>query len=262
MTRARALKAVIRSRIAKTGERYTTARRHVLKELAPPLAPVVRSRQPTSAPAPVAASPVKAKGGLSDAKAREKTGHGLDHWFSVLDRFGGAEKGHTAMARHLYDDHAVPGWYSQGITVAYERTRGLRDVNQRCDGEYEVSVSKVVPATTQEIVRALTEPSRRKRWTTEVEPTLVKALAAALARPGAKGVVVRPDNLGTLRYKWGETSVQIYIAPKPGGKVSVVATNGKLADAAMVEARRAIWRKALAGLARMYPPARPGHRRL
>jgi hypothetical protein len=175
----------------------------------------------------------------------------------VLDAFGGAAKGHTAMARHLYGDHGVPGWHAQGITVAYERARGVRDVNQRCDGEYEVSVSKVVHATTQDVVRAIAEPSRRRRWTGQVDPALVHALGAALARPGAKGVVVRPDNLGTLRYKWGETSVQLYIAPKPGGKVSVVATNGKLADPAMVEARRAIWRKALDSLAGMYSPARP-----
>jgi hypothetical protein len=33
MTRAAALKKVIRARAAKTGERYTTARRHVLNEL-------------------------------------------------------------------------------------------------------------------------------------------------------------------------------------------------------------------------------------
>src|SRR5918995_5740301 len=33
MTRARALKQVIRARSAKTGERYTTARRHILREL-------------------------------------------------------------------------------------------------------------------------------------------------------------------------------------------------------------------------------------
>ena len=33
MTRARALKQVIRARAAKTGERYTTARRHILREL-------------------------------------------------------------------------------------------------------------------------------------------------------------------------------------------------------------------------------------
>ena len=64
------------------------------------------------------------RGSVTDEKAREKTGHGLDHWFAVLDRFGGVEKGHSASARHLYDDHGVPGWYAQGITVAYERARG------------------------------------------------------------------------------------------------------------------------------------------
>ena len=66
----------------------------------------------------------------------------------MLDRFGGATKGHTALARHLYDEHGVPGWYCQGITVAYERARGARAQNQRCDGAFEVSVSKVMTATT------------------------------------------------------------------------------------------------------------------
>ncbi|HEX7779978.1 MAG TPA: hypothetical protein VF424_12085 [Vicinamibacterales bacterium] len=66
--------------------------------------------------------------------SRAKTGRGLDHWFEVLDRFGAVEKGHTAAARHLYDAHGVDGWYAQGITVAYERARGVRGVNQRRDG--------------------------------------------------------------------------------------------------------------------------------
>ena len=46
MTRARALKQVIRARAAKTGERYTTARRHVSSTSRPP---PLRSRRPPSA---------------------------------------------------------------------------------------------------------------------------------------------------------------------------------------------------------------------
>ena len=244
MTRARALKTAIRARVAKTGERYTTARRHVLRDL---------SRPEVAAP-PAPAPAAKARGGLSDAKTREKTGHGLDHWFAVLDRFGGPEKGHTALARHLYDAHGVPGWYSQGITVAYERGRGVRDVNQRCDGEYEVSVSKVVNAPAADVVRALSEPRLRRRWSGGTDAGLVKALSTALDGTGGKGIVVRPDGLGRFRYKWGATTVQLYLIPKPG-KVSVVATNSKLADAAMVVARRATWRAALEGLATMFPAA-------
>ena len=252
MTRARALKQVIRARAARTGERYTTARRHVLTELNTRANPAARYPAPAAviAPAPKPAPAATVKGGLSDAKAREKTGHGLDHWFAVLDRFGGVEKGHTASARHLYDAHEVPGWYAQGITVAYERARGVRVANQRCDGEYEVSVTKMIPAKAGEVIKAITDARLRKRWTAGVDADLAKALAAGLADPKSKGVVVRPDGLGRFRYKWGGTIVQLYLVPKAGGKVSFVVTNSKLADGGMVESRRASWRGAIDALAR------------
>jgi len=253
MTRARALKQAIRARAAKTGERYTTARRHVLNELRPRPEPIVRIAKP-SKPVPAAARSTagSSKGGVSDATSRAKTGHGLDHWFDVLDRFGGAAKGHTALARHLYEDHSVPGWHSQGITVAYERARGVRAVNQRCDGEFEVSVSKVIAGKTADVVRALTDRRRRTRWVKGVDRPLVKALSTAVDSPTSKGVVVRPDGQGRFRYKWGGTTVQLYLLPKPGGKVSVVVTNSKLSESAMVEERRALWRTALDALSKSF----------
>jgi hypothetical protein len=115
MTRERALKKIIRARAAKTGERYTTARRHVLATMA------VSKKEPI---------PRERRSPVSDSRIVEKTGHGLDYWFVVLDRFGGPGKGHTALARHLYDEHQVPGWHAQGITTAYERARGVRVVNR------------------------------------------------------------------------------------------------------------------------------------
>ena len=175
----------------------------------------------------------------------------------MLDRFGGAGKGHTALARHLYDDHSVAGWYSQGITVAYERARGARAVNQRCDGEYEVSVSKVVNATTGDVVKALTDGRLRKRWVEGVDAPLVKALAAALTSAASKGVVVRGDGQGRYRYKWGDTTVQLYLVPKAGDKVSLVVTNSKLADGATVETRRAQWRAAVNALAQLFARTEP-----
>jgi len=75
MTRARALKQIIRARAEKTGERYTTARRHVLNTLAP-AARTARLAMPEKASA---APPPATKGSITDEKSREKTGHGLDH---------------------------------------------------------------------------------------------------------------------------------------------------------------------------------------
>jgi hypothetical protein len=241
MTRAAALKKIIRARAAKTGERYTTARRHVLNE---------RQKQAAAphgdAPRPPTAS--ASRGSVSDATSLEKTGHRLAHWFDVLDRFGAVEKGHTAAARHLNESHQVAGWYAQGITVAYERARGVRALNQRGDGAYEVSVSKVVAGSAADVIAAFTAGSRR-RWMKGVDSQLLKALAAALDAPGSKGFVLRPDGQGRFRYKWDGTTVQFYLLPKKGGKLSVVVTNTGLPGAAQVDERRTQWRTTLNALA-------------
>ena len=239
MTRARALKQVIRARAAKTGERYTTARRHVLNSLQ--LVP------PAEKPAAAARATTKRAGLPSEQKFIAKTGHGFDHWFAVLDRFDAVKKGHTAAARHLYETHGVDGWYAQGITVAYERARGVRDVNQRCDGAYEVSVSKTLAGNAVAVIKVLTNPRQRAKLKV-LDAGLVPALGAALKAPKSKGFIVRPDGLGRYRYKWGDTIVQFYMVPK-AGKVSVVVTNSQLADNAMVERRRGMWREMLNSLA-------------
>ena len=244
MTRARALKQAIRTRAARTGERYTTARRHVLAGL------TAQFPAPTDTPAAPPASPPRAKRSstISETKLAERTGHGFDHWFGVLDRFDAVKQGHTAAARHLHDAHGVDGWYAQGITVAYERARGVRAMNQRCDGAFEVSVSKVITGDVPSIIRRMTNRRLRSRLTSS-EPGLVPALGAALDAPASKGFVVRPDGLGRFRYKWDRTTVQMYLTPKPGGKVSVVVTNMQLASSDMVEERRQAWRELLGSLA-------------
>ena len=190
-----------------------------------------------------------AKGSVSDAKSREKTGHGLDHWFAVLDRFGAVERGHSASARHLFDAHNVDGWYAQGITVAYERARGVRAVNQRGDGEFEVSVSKVITADTATLIKAFTDPRRRRQWIGGADRALAKALSTAVADKASKGFVVRPDGQARFRYKWDGTTVQFYLLPKAGEKVSLVVQHTKLAGARAVDERRAQWKEAFGALA-------------
>jgi hypothetical protein len=241
MTRARALKQVIRARAAKTGERYTTARRHILRELNlnQPAQPVAKE-----ATKPVAAASIK--GGLSDAKAIEKTGHDLAHWFAVLDRFGAIEKGHTKSAEHLYSEYGVPGWYCQGITVAYARARGKRVLNQKCDGSFEVSVSKVIAATPRQLIKTLKNSSQ---WRDGVDDDLVKALDKATKDKKAKGFIIRPDGLARFRYKWGDTTVQFYMDPKGPAKTSFGVQHIKLEGAEAVEAYRARWKAAFAAIA-------------
>lgn len=241
MTRARALKKVIRARAAKTGERYTTARRHILRELHQATGEAAARRKVETRPA--------AKPTMSDASFVKKTGHDLAYWFAVLDKFGAVDKGHTAAARHLYTDHKVDGWYAQGITVSYERARGVRKVNQRSDGAFEVSASKVITASTKQLVKAFKDAHERDRWIGDVNPQLADALVKGLADKKSKGIVVRPDGLVRFRYQWGDTTVQLYMAPKAGGKFIVTVQHMKLADSDAVEKYRGQWRTALSALA-------------
>ena len=251
MTQARKLKKDIRARAKKTGESYAAARRQILALRSK------RSRQ-SGAPTPIRSVPPSpgssagrgALGGVSDLNCRERTGHGLDHWFAVLDAFGAAQKGHTDAARHLRQDHGVPAWHSQGITVAYERAKGLRDINQSSSGRFQVSVSRVVPAGVPQVIRALASAEGRRRWLAEADPGLTRALRAALQGPKRSELAVRPKGDARLRLRWGASSVEIRIDPRPGGKSSIVADNSNLPEPRLIEVRREAWKTALDALRR------------
>jgi hypothetical protein len=217
MTHAKKLKKEIRARASKTGESYTAARKHVLAARAAPIQPRARARSV-----------------LGEASAVKATGRGFDHWFAVLDAFGAPAKGHTASAAHLQEDHGVRGWHAQMITVAYERTRGLRSPNQSCTGEFQVGVSKAVASTVDDIVAAM----RGRGWLDGADPELARAY------PDPAPWTVNRAGGAKLRFRWGEGAVEIRVTPKKNG-ATVVADTLKLADAAQVERRRSQWRAAL-----------------
>jgi hypothetical protein len=243
MTQANKLKQTIRARARKTGESYTAARLQVLKarQRRAPAAPVADD------PKPAPRAPRMAeRGTLSPANVIAKTGHDLDHWFAVLDTFG-ATRGHTALARHLALDHGVPGWYAQGITVTYERERGLRAVNQASDG-FQVSVTKSMATSVEDVTEALRSRTFRTRWLKASDSGLAQALAAGIEKPRGKGLFVRADGSAGLRFPWDGTTVEFRITPKPKGGISLATANTKLADAKQVEDRRARWRAVLDAL--------------
>jgi hypothetical protein len=77
----------------------------------------------------------------SDEVIRANTGRAWDEWFAVLDAWGAVERPHPEIARWVNQEHGVPGWWAQGVTVAYEQARGLRAPGQRRGGQFEVDAS-------------------------------------------------------------------------------------------------------------------------
>ena len=233
MTQAKKLKKQIRARARKTGESYTAARRLVLQQ----------KTRPAAAP-PATLVPDTLRRG--EARLVERTGHGWDHWFARLDAYDAAAKGHTATARHVAVDHGVDGWHAQQITVQYERARGLRGTNQRMSGEYEVSVSKMLPAPVDKVVKALRDSRARSAWAGSLDPELRHALGKVV-----KGLRERERGNARLRIKTpGGVTVALYLDPKPDGRSLLVAQNLKLRSVGDVDRQRKTWKQALAELAK------------
>jgi hypothetical protein len=93
--------------------------------------------------------------GVGDEAVREATGRDRAEWFALLDQAGAATWAHGAIAAWLGSEHGVDGWWSQGITVAYEQARGIREPGQRRDGRFEASVSRTVSLGPADALRAL-----------------------------------------------------------------------------------------------------------
>jgi len=248
MTQQKKLKRAVRARARKTGESYAAARRHVVTAKPATARRIGTPPATTAALSPVPRAAAKTPSPKGEAGVIKKTGHGYDHWFAVLDAFGAPAKGHTASAAHLYNDHGVPGWHCQMIAVEYERARGLRAKNQSCAGDFQVSVSRIVPASVADVADALRAAPRRAAWLKGADPALARALEAALTGPEAREVKVRKTAAAALRYPWDAGTVQIYLLGKPDGRTSVVADMTKLNGPDEVEQRRAQWKTALEGL--------------
>ena len=90
---------------------------------------------------------------MTEAGITAKTGKGWDYWFKALDKAGAAKLDHKGIVAILNRKMKVGPWWGQMIAVSYERARGIRAVNQKRDGEFSVSVTKVMPVGLSEAVR-------------------------------------------------------------------------------------------------------------
>ncbi|MGC5617588.1 DUF4287 domain-containing protein [Georgenia sp. Z1491] len=173
---------------------------------------------------------------VSDEKVREATGRAREEWFALLDDAGATDWDHTRTATWLREEHGVDGWWAQGVTVAYEQARGLREPGQRRDGGWEASASKTLYVTAQNLWPYLAERSHRSDWigkrldvTGQTEPTSVRL------RDGDERITLRIDPL------------------EPGAdgrhKVRLAVQHTGLTSGERIPELKASWKKAFATLA-------------
>ncbi|HEX2451223.1 MAG TPA: hypothetical protein VHJ69_08780 [Gemmatimonadales bacterium] len=224
-------KRVVRARMQKTGEAYTTARAQLLQKPSP--------RSTSSAP-PAEPAPDFAKlAGMSDATIQTKTGCTWERWVYALDRAGAHEWSHREIADYVHEKYKVPGWWTQTVTVGYERIKGLRAIGQRRGGGFEASKSKVFKAPLRRVYRAFQDARTRRRWLGDVKLSVRTATRDKSMR------VTWPDG----------TAVDLYFIGMGTAKAQVAVQHRKLADKPSADRMKAWWAERLGALEAILTPA-------
>ena len=101
---------------------------------------------------------------MRDATVRRATGRGWQDWFALMDEAGCRTLEHRAIAALVEREFAIGPWWGQMVSVEYERARGLRSRNQKCDGDFSVSVGRTIAAPVGELFAAVTDDFARWVW--------------------------------------------------------------------------------------------------
>ena len=229
-------KRLVRARMEKTGEAYTAARANLLKRT--PAAPIIAAPVITSVPSGsssvTSAKPdYAALAGMSDAAIKKATGCDWEKWVFCLDYVGAKDWSHRAIADYVHTEYKVKDWWTQTVTVGYERIKGLRAIGQRRDGDYEANKSKTLNASAAAVFKAFAHARVLKQWLPGVNVTVKKATANK-----------------SVRMLWDDgTPVEVWIVPKGKGRTAAQIQHRKLASKEAADERREYWDKRLAALA-------------
>ena len=239
MPTQKVFKQRVRARMGKTGESYTAARHQLLRKTEPE--PMPPDRAGASAPPVASDAPAIATEALLVAEESMIRATGRPHaeWFAILDAWGALEHSHTEIARWLSDNHGTPGWWTQNITVSYERARGRRKPGQMADG-FSVSVTRTVDLDPAMALEAFTNAAVRDRWLPE---------APMRQRP------TRAAN--TARFDWADPAsrVIVFVLPKDATRSTISVSHEQLPDSAAADAFKAAWRGWLGTLRAVLEPA-------
>ena len=212
-------KRLVRGRMQKTGEAYTAARAHLLKQ------------KPPAKVSPTRADYAKLAG-RSDAVLKARTGCTWERWVKALDHVQAYTWPHREIAKHVHEKYEIPGWWAQGVAVGYERIKGLRAIGQRRDGAFEATKSRTFAVPLARLYSAFHDARLRARWL-----------------PGVDLTVRTATRKKSMRITWPDhTSVAVGFTSRGAGKSQVALEHGKLPDRAAQTRVKQYWAERLDAL--------------
>lgn len=173
--------------------------------------------------------------GVSIEPIERTTRRSWTEWMEFMDRIGAADLDHALIAQKVNEELARmrppidnPGWWAQGITVAYEQRSGRRLPGQQPDGTFQMSVSRTS--------------------NTDMQEALEKWVAFAAADPEvSKAIATQPKTSGTdKRHTWRSkavdgSSLMFTSEVRPSGKTALIMQQLKLPSHEANMAAKEFW---------------------
>ncbi|HKR08203.1 MAG TPA: hypothetical protein VJS39_03360 [Gemmatimonadaceae bacterium] len=219
-------KRLVRARMKKTGEAYTTARTHILNKPKSKAAATRRaSGKASAAKGALSKSDYAKLAGMRDDVIKAKTGCTWEKWVKALDYHGAENMSHREIAELAKKTYKAGDWWSQTVAVGYERIKGLRAIGQRRDGTFEASKSRTfdVPVTT--LFEAWADDATRRRW---LDGAAVRIRTATAPK--------------SMRIDWADKSIiAVGFTPKGTSKSAVAVQHTKLPDRETANQLKEYW---------------------
>lgn len=185
---------------------------------------------------------------IGDERVRASTGRGWDEWFTLIDDFGGEEKGHQAIAKYLHEEHRVSPWYSQAITVQYERERGMHDVLERPEGFCATATRRIGGVGVETAYGAWTSSESLQEWLHREAAVDARVGGRFSAFSGHTGWIAALRPRARIRIAWDEAAprgeVEVSFRHEEDGCV-VQLQHSKLASKAVADEYKAYWKRAM-----------------
>ena len=217
-------KRLVRARMKKTGEAYTAARAQILRKSKSKRATTVHAPTKTTARSTPSID-YAALAGMSDDVIKAKTGCTWERWVRALDHHGAETMSHSEIAALVKKSYKVADWWTQTVTVGYERIKGLRAKGQRRDGTYEASKSRTFDVPVKTLFEAWADDRARKRW---LDGRTVRIRTATEPK--------------SMRLDWDDkTIIAVGFMPKGNSRSSVAVQHTKLPDRETANQLKDFW---------------------
>lgn len=173
---------------------------------------------------------------VSSRAIHEATGKTWRQWQTVLRAMNAAALSHKEIAARLHSKHGVSGWWSQTLTVQFERAIGRRQVGQTSTGDFAAAATKTLIGSKDKALRDWQALVGRRRAFDRVD----------FARA--------PSVSGTKKWRYWRVAladgskVTIVISAKRAGKALLGVNHERLPNVRAVRRWKIFWRGFLEGL--------------